>query len=125
MIGGLSQRFTLGFPPRCFAQVEKGQANLEEVLHLPDARVAWVDYNALRHDFPALADMPEAYIDAWLVSNAAYVSKPQAEQAVVNSPIKTDGACRRALRPPNYGRAVIVEVPGGLLDLKGAGVRPG
>ena len=85
----------------------------------------WADYQVLGHDFPVLARFPQERIDRWLVDNAAFVSKPQVEQAIVNSPIETDGISRKALRPPNYGRAVIAEVPGGLLDLKGAGVRPG
>ena len=133
----------------------------EEVLHVPAARVVTAEYDVLQHDFPelntkhivalnpSLATLSDherdaavrSIIDLWLIANAAYVSTAQAAQAVVNSPIASDGRRILAYRPPRYGRAVVVaasqdehrstdglyRVPSakGLLDLKGAGVAPG
>jgi hypothetical protein len=80
-------------------------------------------------------------IDDWLIANAAFVSAAQAGQAVVNTPIATDGGPIIGYRPPRYGRAVVVtvrdivrqrlpnpqrwDIGDGLLDLKGAGVAAG
>jgi hypothetical protein len=124
-MGALAQRFSTGWLPRSYADLDQPTGALEPVVHLPGARVACADYVALRADFPELRVIDDAAIDDWLVAHAAWISVAQAEQAVVNSPIATGDRVTTAFRPPRYGRSVVVEVPGGLVDLKGAGVGPG
>jgi hypothetical protein len=128
----------------------------EAALVLDGARVFHADYDLLEHDFPRLRreslaldhpelnwlDAPSArsrqreIIDSWLLANAAVVSRCQAGQSVVNTPIRTTGREVAAYRPFKYGRALVVDVaagdagvPGtesgaGLLDVKGAGCAP-
>jgi hypothetical protein len=121
----LPQRFSRGRPPRSFDDLDEPAGAREDVLHLPAARVVLADYRALRHDFADLRHLSETRIDEWLVANAAWISHAQARQAVVNSPIAVGARVASAFRPPHYGRAVVAQVPDGLVDLKGAGVRPG
>jgi hypothetical protein len=123
----------------------------ERALAVAGARAALWDRALLPHDFPflreaalarrdpSLARLPEGSaareraIDArlarFLVEHAAFVSRAQARQSTVNSPIPTTGAETTAYRPPDYGRALVLPVlrngrPAGLLDVKGAGVAP-
>ena len=104
----------------------------EEVVRLRDAKIVIVDYDLVRRDFPTIQHLPNHEIDEWLLENLAYVSKPQANQHRVNTPIKITDKTREALRPPKYGRALVFDmndpVSGsslGLMDVKGSGsLRP-
>ena len=125
----------------------------EEVLHVITARVVCANYALIQHDFPELSkasligklpwlaaqpDVVQAteicnIIDRWLTDNTAFVSKSQAGQSLVNTPVATDAITRTAYRPAGYGRAVVIPVfnsstedaqLSGLLDVKGAGVSP-
>jgi hypothetical protein len=127
-------------------------AEQEEALHVSTARVVSANYALIQHDFPELSTASlvgrhswlaaksiaeqtatgRGLIDRWLTENAAFISKSQAAQSVVNTPIATDGT-RAAYRPSGYGRALVVPVfadsadgvrLSGLLDIKGAGVSP-
>jgi hypothetical protein len=114
------------------------------------ARTVFLDRALLQHDFPRLRDdaltrahpwlrrLPEArreeaiqgLLARWLEAHAGLTSRPQAAQAVVNSAVRTVRSRSRgnvaAHRPNDYGRALLVRVPGGgLLDIKGTGVAPG
>lgn len=102
---------------------------------LSSARVVFADLAAVLHDFPALgplnkgategaAEGTAARVDRWLLEHAALVTARQAAQTDVNTPIPVIGSERRVLRPTGYGRAIVVPVPGGLLDIKGVGVAP-
>lgn len=69
-------------------------------------------------------------IDKWLLKNAAYISKSQAEVNSINSEVHGVLVDTASYRPPRYGRAMVVEVRQGnddliegLLDIKGCGVR--
>ncbi len=134
----------------------------ESVVGLERVRVMSANYSLLQHDFPQLRDdhlrkehpgisdlkgvafVEEriSLINKWLIRNAAFISKSQADQTIVNTRIKTDSRAKIAFRPPNYGRALVfpVEKPGyipedidpseklgawGLIDAKGIGVGPG
>jgi len=44
---------------------------------LKNASVIVADYKLLRTDFPVLADKTSCEIDAWLLSNFAYISEGQ------------------------------------------------
>jgi hypothetical protein len=121
----LAQRFSTSWLPRGFDNLDEPAGALETIFHLPGARVAVADYRVLRHDFPQLCRLSNDAIDDWLLTHAAWISRSQAHQTVVNSPIPASERVAAAFRPPHYGRSVIVEAPGGLLDLKGAGVKAG
>ena len=78
-----------------------------------------------------------ACIDTWLLRHGSLISVTQANQTETNTSIATQpGEIVTAYRPPRYGRAAVAQVPfsgnpdpttqaGGLLDLKGVGVRVG
>ena len=125
---------------------------------MSNARVVLAEYELLQHDFVELSEKnlirrnPDlggldstqraiairSIIDDWLIANAAFVSAAQVGQAIVNTPIPTDGGPIVGYRPPRYGRAVVVsikdvarfrlpnnprwDIGDGLLDLKGSGV---
>jgi hypothetical protein len=99
-----------------------------ETVHVATAKPVLVDYGLLRKDFPQLREMNEAEIDHWLLTFTARIAKTQVTQTTVNTPIQhyPDPLPMAAYRPATYGRALVFEVPGGLIDVKGAGAeKPG
>jgi hypothetical protein len=133
-------------------QISSEPIERDEVVRVRGSRVVCANYRAIVHDFPQVFGAearrrtplpgcdacasrgklcPDA-INAWLVRNAAFVSKQQLLPNDVNSPIQADDTVRLAYRPPDYGRAVVVAIDtpaekgeAGYLDLKGVGVAPG
>ena len=122
---------------------DSGQALVPEPMsRVAGARVVYANYALLLHDFRSyfeaqLQQPPEAlskaelyaYIDDWLVRHAAVMSRTQAAQSKVNTPIPISSKSVVGYRPPRYGRAAIVVVPMPddeqrqlLLDVKGCGV---
>lgn len=102
----------------------------ETVVRVPTARVVLADYGLIRRDFAETRAMNDARIDEWLLSKTAFVSQAQAGQTVANTQITVSGETTQALRPRDYGRALVFETgQGGLIDAKGAGAaiapRPG
>jgi hypothetical protein len=103
------------------------------VYPVTSAKVLVADYELLRKDFPALRALPEAEIDSWLIQNGGWMTAQQVDypNPRLSDPIpveKSRLAEGRAIRPEGYGRALVHEVEGGLLDVKGAGSlapRPG
>jgi hypothetical protein len=73
--------------------------------------------------------MSRAEIDQWLLNEVGYVTRQQAAQTVVNTPIPHSQETRSALRPWSYGRALVYPARDpkdaaqvmGYLDVKGAG----
>lgn len=132
------------------AQVCDAPLAREAVVPVRTARVVIADYAALFHDFPQVFGQEDFWrdhaphfcercvrsgkrcllaVDRWIVEHAAYVSARQAEPNVVNSAIDHGAPVQLAYRPPRYGRALVLPVPGSatagraqLLDVKGAGV---
>jgi len=99
----------------------------EEVVILSNAKIVFADYSLLRKDFPELRNISNDEIDWWLLRNTAIMSKAQASQDVVNTPINSYET-KSAYRPPDYGRALVIPVnspgtenPIGLIDAKGVG----
>ncbi len=94
-------------------------------IRVTTARVLFADYDLIRRDFKITRTMSELQMDAWLVESAACISRDQIDVGMtrgVNAAIQYDPTeLRSSLRPPNYGRALVIEVPGGILDAKGAG----
>jgi hypothetical protein len=89
------------------------------------ARVLTADYDLIRQDFPVTRPLSTTEIDEWLIRSSAFLSQDQIEVGAkrgVNTPIYSDSKdLRSSMRPPNYGRALVLEVEGGILDAKGAG----
>lgn len=118
------------------ANLDEPELKREEVVGLRDARVVWADDRMLDRDFrvsdraapPGLAPGATAgeRLDAWLLSECAWLSTSQAGQDTVNSAPHLSGTRRSMFRPPGYGRALVTRVDGGgLMDLKGVGTAPG
>lgn len=103
------------------------QTLAEEDFHqLEGARVVFAEYDLLRDDFaPRFAAEDRTGIDRWLIEHAAIMSRAQAAQTVVNTPIAVSRRLVRAYRPPCYGRAAVVDTGDGWIDVKGVGVAPG
>jgi len=59
----------------------------EKVAKLADAKIAILDYELLRRDFPILKSLTEAKIDRWVLDQVGYISLPQTQQTLVNSQI--------------------------------------
>lgn len=97
------------------------RARRETGLQVATARVLVADYDLLRKDFPRLRSKSPDQIDAWLIDWVAYVTPAQTEQEAVNTHIELASYEREMLRPADYGRATVFEVPGGLIDVKGTG----
>jgi len=103
----------------------------EAAVQVAGARAALLDPALLQHDFPFLRD-GEAGLARFLAASAGFVSRRQARQRTVSSPVATTGVEIAAHRPPDYGRALVLPVfdvldrgrPAGLLDVKAAGVAP-
>lgn len=94
----------------------------ETLVQVRTAKVVLADYALLRKDFPEIRMMDAARIDEWLLSKTAYISLPQAAQSVVNTPIDVGSATVSALRPRDYGRAIVFPVGrGSFIDAKGTG----
>lgn len=126
-----AQDRTTSVPIKKIEEIQLG-AKPEEMLRLKEARIAIADYDLLRLDFPEVAYMSNAQIDDWLLSQVAFISKPQVAQTVVNTEIPVTQETRIAQRPPRYGRAIVFEMKDatgkqvGLIDVKGSGsLKPG
>ncbi|MBU6154800.1 MAG: hypothetical protein KGP28_10900 [Bdellovibrionales bacterium] len=116
-------------PPKTFDEIigsfHKSHFQHKPAIRVTTARVLFADYDLIRRDFEVTRTMSELEMDAWLIDSAACISRDQIEVGTtrgVNSAIEHDPKeLRSSLRPPNYGRAIVIEVPGGILDAKGAG----
>lgn len=101
----------------------------ETVVRVATARVVIADYDLIRKDFPHTKDMTSDQINTWLLNEVAFISQPQANQETVNSKIpllldtRGEPVSRIAQRPQLYGRGLVFEVQGGLIDGKGFGAR--
>jgi hypothetical protein len=91
----------------------------------------FADLPLLRHDFPLLADADTTEIENWLLREAAIISAGQLRHKEVNTLISINEKKIGALRPPRYGRSLIVATEqrdttgAGLLDVKGCGIAEG
>ncbi len=135
---GAGARFPAGPLLRRLEELAADGLAAEPALQVAGARAALLDRELLEHDFPFLRAAASGLsgerartirLARFLVEQAAFVSRRQARQTAVNSPIATTGVAATAYRPPDYGRALVLPVlhdgrPAGLLDVKGAGVAP-
>ncbi|NUM87956.1 MAG: hypothetical protein HUU37_02015 [Bdellovibrionales bacterium] len=84
-------------------------------------RIVAVDYELLRRDFPHLASLPDEGVDRWLLDELSFIADGQTGSNTANTPIQLGKRTRSGFRPASYGRALVLPVEGGLLDVKGAG----
>ncbi len=106
-------------PLRDPARLDRAQT--EKMVEVRGARVVIADYDLLRRDFPHLQPLTPEEIDSWLLQEAAFVSKAQVTPNSANTPIVKGTKTREGLRPKSYGRAMVLPVQGGFLDVKGSG----
>ncbi len=127
------------------AELRDERVRGEYARRLAGARLIFIDHDLVQRDLPALRDerllrahppwrrRPAAERAALLarererllLARAAVVSGAQAAQHHVQRGLRLRPGLVRAWRPPRYGRALVVSLPGGgLLDLKGVGVAP-
>lgn len=76
-------------PKRTIKEVHE-LAKAEEVFYLKNAKIVIADYDLIKKDFPFTRSLNNFEIDEWLLSQAAYISSPQADQVVVNTEIPVD-----------------------------------
>lgn len=101
----------------------------EKIYRVKTAKVMWLNYDLVRKDFgKAVANLSNAQIDKWMLDQVAYISETQVEHGEkngVNTNIEVDrNDFKKAYRPPTYGRALVYQTDGGLIDGKGAGTMP-
>ncbi len=116
-------------PARSFSEIQgpfhPSHFHYKSAVRVTSARVLFADYLLIRRDFETTRSMSNSEIDVWLLDSGARVSQDQidvGEKRGVNSSISHDPRdLRPTLRPPNYGRALIMKVDGGIFDAKGAG----
>jgi hypothetical protein len=95
----------------------------EAVRKIKESFVVYANYELIRIDFPRLSKLSNQQLDSWL-QNQAYVSVPQSSQVEFNSAMEFEESNTSALRPRDYGRAVVLEVfksPAAYIDSKGSG----
>lgn len=89
-------------------------AEKEEVVQVANAQIAVADYDLIRKDFPATKVLSDEQIDQYLLANYAFFSKKhidftkQSTGYRINTPIPTGEAQKLAIRPPFYGRALMI-----------------
>ncbi len=94
----------------------------EEVIRVSTAQIVLMDRALLETDFTDLKGKSDLDLREFVLKQAGFISLPQANQVQTNSQIKVDPLTRReALRPFYYGRGLVFQMPGGMLDVKGSG----
>lgn len=96
---------------------------------VPNARIAWANYNRLRSDFPQLRTLNEDQIDQWILRNFALVSELQLNlRGIRISDFSVENQQPRTFAHPHgYYRAAVApanapnETNEGVVDLKGSG----
>lgn len=112
-----------------FATFNVGMTSVE-VVWVEGVKIAYVNYPALRRDFPKLANYSTQQIDQLLLQNFSYLSRHQLSLVGIrNTEIPANPSrTRTSYRPYSYGRADIMEFLDfdgtliGLVDRKGTGV---
>ncbi len=95
-----------------------------KVQRVTTAEVLIADYELIRRDFPYLKDANLTEIDQWLLDNSALMSTSQilnGKSAGTNEDIQVSDEHQYAFRPELYGRALVLPVREGLIDVKGCG----
>jgi hypothetical protein len=106
-------------------------------VRVPNAKIAWADYDALKRDFPFLQSANREKIDSWILDSFSYISTTQLELGELrNASIPTEENYRQSYRQANHssehqefqGRGDMMEAHDfngnlvGLVDRKGVGI---
>ena len=123
-------------PVRTIAALEEPGIVPEQVAVVSGTSCLWSDVGAIQRDFPAIAGGASA-CEQFVECNASILAANQIVGSDVNEAVNVSGVERTAYRPPQYGRALIIEAREltdgdvndsaavvGLLDVKGVGVGP-
>lgn len=100
-------------------------ADKEKFVRVATAKIAHLNYELLRRDFPSIEKLSNAEIDAAVLNCVGFISQAQTGNNVVNTPIKLAPVKVTAYRPLGYGRAAVFPCFEGLIDVKGSGARNG
>lgn len=100
--------------------------SVDEMVHIKDAKVAWMDIAALRRDFPGLRTFSNDQIRQWIIDEYAYISKEQLKlNGIRHTAVPTDpNKIRKGHRPKTFKRSIECETglsSGGIVNLKGSG----
>jgi hypothetical protein len=124
----IGKNYSSGLLLKSIDELEQNGVLEEMVIRVKDARIAYINYDLLKHDFPQLQSLEnrfpdlkklkplaqkraiEAIIEDWLIQNTAFISENQAGQTRVNTEIITQNEKVKAYRPPGYGRALVFSV---------------
>jgi hypothetical protein len=91
------------------------------VKRVSTAKIVLADYELIRKDFSHARNLSNDQIDSWLLNSVAFVADTQLNRNEVNTAISLGPDARTAYRPPQYGRALVFQVKGGFIDVKGVG----
>ncbi len=102
------------------------KTEIDTFYFVPNSKVVYANYFALRRDFVELAHLSEKKIDEWIINVFAFISKAQLYlNGVRHTPILLDySKTKQAFRPPEYKRAAVMPsslISGGFVDVKGNG----
>ena len=115
------------FRPMSPAQLPVNSTS-DTLYHVPNALVAYANYDLIRRDFKQTEHMNNDEIDHWILENFAYVSEGQLKlRGLWTTDFQVDmNKTKLVHRPPNYTRSGMVEAEGGgMVDIKGIGYPPG
>lgn len=96
----------------------------DRLYFVPGAQVTYVNYEAIRRDFKQTGQMSNSQIDAWILTEFAYVSEGQLKlRGLWTTDFELDlSRTQIGYRPPNYIRSAMIKAKdGGMVDVKGVG----
>lgn len=122
--------FSTGPLLHSIGQLEQQNIQKEEIIGFTGARIIYVNYKLLQHDFPQLRtahlcdqfpklkalrgkkqrEAIQQRIEEWLIQNVSFVSTSQVMETRINSPIPITEKRVHAWRPPRYGRALVMSM---------------
>ncbi len=100
----------------------------QKFYRLKHAKVAWVDFDLMRADFPELRKLSDAEIEGWILDQFGFISEMQLKlRGLRVSDFEVTEESRIFYHPTNYDRAAVApaELGGksiGMIDLKGDGL---
>jgi len=109
---------------------ETARLTAEVAKPVSGVRVAWVNYEAIKRDFPALKNNSHRQIEAWLLRNFSFIGEDQPSlDNIRNTTIPSDSTrtSKLAYRPEDWKRSAVLEAHDdagrtlGLVDIKGFG----
>jgi hypothetical protein len=126
------------YRPQSIADIKKFiSVDSYQTIKVPNSKLVWADYDALKRDFPFLQNAKKEKIDSWILNSFSYISTTQLELGELrNTLIPTEETYKQSFRQANHssehqefqGRGDMMEVHdfegnlAGLIDRKGVGI---